>query len=195
MPPRLFVGDLVFTDSGGLLGSLIGWGTRGRGEEPTKAKHVAIVDDYLRPMAEAVIIEAVAGWGVRRGPMDQWYDFTDQVCVWRPKNLPAFEREAIATHARGRVGQWYPWSKLLLHLVDEKLFKGRNVTRKLQVFDPLVCSGVAGEAYGSRGWTFGGRDPRALTPDDMEDFCRTEPDKFELIVPWGPFPGPISSGR
>lgn len=185
--PALVIGDVVLTTSNHWLSKLIRWATRRGGEAPSNASHAAIVDDFLVPLPEVTIIEA-GSTGVRRGKMAQWYSSKDQVCVWRPVNLSVMEREKVVEVIRKRVGQGYPYLKLLLHLVDEKLLGGKTRARKIALLDALVCSSLVGEGFHAKGWTFGKKDHLGLTPDDIEDFMIANPDKWECVRQWGPFP-------
>ena len=187
--PVLLIGDVVLTTSSHWLSRGIRWATRRRNEDPSRASHAAIVDDFMVPLPEVTIIEA-GSTGVRKGKMSQWYGADDMVSVWRPENMSILEREEVVQVIRARIGQGYPYLKLALHLIDEKLLGGKTRARKLKLIDSLVCSTLVGSGFHAKGRTFGKDDPLGLTPDDIEDFMIANPDKWRQVRDWAPFPAP-----
>lgn len=190
---RYRAGDMVLTTGNSWLSRSIRWATRSPGEEKSRASHVAGIMAGAELIENVKIVEAVAG-GVEVGRMGDRYDATTQVSVWRPKITDGQALE-VAGHLAGMVGQPYPYGKLLLHLGDSLLGRafarkrGRDPVffRRLSLTSGRVCSGVYAQALARLGLFFGADDDRILSPDDLEDFAVSNPDKYELIRPWGPF--------
>lgn len=180
-------GDVFFTRSNSILGRLIRWAETDPGEEPTWANHTGVVveDGWIvpppwafEPGADliheytrlAVVVEAL--WHVRRGTLNP---NNVDVRVFRP--VPAYSAAELVRFRReaGRyVGDKYGWWKLLFHLADRAIFKGRKVlSQTLHVDERPICSYLAAKVHevARPGEWFGVR-PEVATPDEMLDFVQ-----------------------
>lgn len=164
-------GDLIFVRGTGFVQRGIRWASRGPGEEPTYAHHVAgfVTADEVVEAKSSV---------VRRSLPDCVGSQAYQ--VWRCLALTEQQREAIANYATGYVGHKYGYWKIAAHLGDALLSRlcGRNVylTRRWASMDDYpICSWVWAYAYNAVGLSFG-IEPGAAQPDDMHDWVRNSPD-------------------
>lgn len=170
-------GDVFFTRSNSLLGKLIRWAETDPGEEPTWANHTGVVveDGWIGGYnPQAVVVEAL--WKTRRGPLK--VNGID-VRVFGPiPNLTPEELDAFRAEAATYVGDTYGWWKLLFHLADRAIFKGRKVLSKTLYVDKRpICSYLAAKVGAVVGLTYG-MDPAAATPDEMLDYCESNPDEW-----------------
>ena len=172
MPALLLLpGDIVLTFSTTKLGRFIRWGERSRGEAPSRVNHGA-----LAVKSPETIVEA----DVKARRCSIWdHHLTDGIIVYRPLDLTAEQIAVIVAEAEQWPGRIYPVQQLFPFLLDNKLFGGRHVFRRLMKFDPLaVCSRIVAIAYGKVGLTFGRVEP---DPDDIDDYCSTHPAKYAII--------------
>jgi hypothetical protein len=177
--------DLIFCESQTPLGRLIRFFSRGWGQPKAKAQHVLGVT-VGQVIWWAIVIEALSTV-VCRTLSDGYGDGKTLLTIYRPLNLTPEEKEAIAHKAESYLGRPYGYLKILAHFGDYFL-GGRYFFRRLCRLDNYpICSWVWAEAYAAAGKTFG-LPPGEAQPDDMQDFCDANPDKFALI--YGPAPLP-----
>lgn len=197
-------GDVFFTKSSTILGRLIRWGEKDKGEvEATWANHAGVVveDGYigggpgLRGPA-AIVIEAL--WKTRKGPLVL---NGTEVRVFRP--VPAWtaeELEHFIAAAEPYVGDKYGWHKLLVQLADKLIFGGKKrLTTLLHIQNRPICSFLAalvvhaaqskervaarvmaGYKNGEAFYAFG-IPPQAADPDEMLDWCETHTDLWNEV--------------
>lgn len=183
-------GDVFFTRSNSLLGRAIRWAETDPGEEPTWANHTGVLVEsgwiggtadpaYVRATydpnySEAIVVEAL--WKTRRGPLKV---NGIEVRVFGPiPDLTPEELDALRAEAATYVGDTYGWWKLLFHLADRAIFKGRKVLSKTLYVDKRpICSYLAAKVGAVVGLTYG-MDPAAATPDEMLDYCESNPDEW-----------------
>ena len=164
-------GDVVLTAGNTILGKFIRWGECVQGEKPSRVNHAAMVVE-----SPDIIVEAAAI--VRRVSLLQ-YHANDGILVYRPLNLTQEQRHVLINVIESKVGQTYPVKQLFAYLIDNKIFRGRTVVRWLLALKPEgVCSRIVRLAFAAIGLDFGVPEP---DPDDMDDFCRSNPDKYELV--------------
>lgn len=189
-PVYVRAGDVFFTRSESVLGKLIRWAETDPGEEPTWANHTGVVVEsgWIGPAGsrvgnlnvpieqarQAVVVEAL--WKTRRGPLK--VNGID-VRVFGPIPNPTPEElDAFRAEAATYVGDTYGWWKLLFHLADRAIFKGRKVLSKTLYVDKRpICSYLAAKVGAVVGLTYG-MDPAAATPDEMLDYCESNPDEW-----------------
>ena len=173
--------DKGFSRSERPYGRLIRFFTRSVGEPETMVNHVF---DVTRggTMYSAEIVEAL--WHVERHKLyDAYAGTNDQIAIFRPINLTSEQKQIILQDLLSDEGDSYGYLKIPLHLIDSVLFNGRVVARKLaKHWKHQECSGKSARAWGKAGLYFG-KEPWAADPDDMWDFCVSNPDKYELIWP------------
>lgn len=180
-------GDTLFTYSNSLLGRLIRWGETDPGEtNGTWANHTGVVvesgwigNPKIPGYKEAVVVEAL--WKTRRGPL-KLNDI--EVRVFRP--VPQYteeEKQRFVVAADKYVGDTYGWWKLLFHLADRALFKGKKVLTHLLFIDKRpICSYLAAHVNEAARPSGGfGIDPETADPDSMMDFCLKNPQFWEEV--------------
>jgi hypothetical protein len=132
----------------------------------------------------AVIVEALQhvkkryladGYGGKNSP---------DMAVFRPINLTEDQRFIVASKANTYVGKDYGYLKILAHLGDWLLQGAYFFRRFVQLDKYPICSWLVAHAYSFIGKDFG-VDARAASPDDIWDFCLSNPDKYAVIMPLG----------
>lgn len=166
--------DLIFVHSPSMLGALIRYFERHRGEPETYANHVGgiCVDND----GTSLVVEALLT--VKATPFRDWAEPAYE--IWRHKGLTPDERYQVNLKALGYFGKSYGAWKLGGHLFDGICGKiaGHDVyfARRLMCLDEYpICSWVWAWAYDSIGYQFG-ISPRAASPDIMHDFVTSSPD-------------------
>jgi hypothetical protein len=166
-------GALILTRGKGWFAKVILWGQKSWGESPSRVNHSLLVVEggfYPSPKLtrEPIIIESDAV--VRTGFLSH-YHRNDKLVVY-DLGLTEEERDLVCEHAGRHSGAPYAVLQLIGQLIDNKLFFGLNIFRRLSRIDPLdICSRLTGEAFASIGITFGEPD-YAQSPDDQDDFLR-----------------------
>jgi hypothetical protein len=161
-----------------LLGFGIRWATQEKGEEKTIANHVGCI---VRPgtALNAFLVEAL--WTVKNHSFWDKYHGVGTVAVYRSINLTYTQRVTIHRYLLDHVGEKYGWWKILFHL-GYKLTGKRAFLEPLFIDDRPICHYLIAKAYEAAGLDFGS-PARLLDPDEVMDFCRDNPDKYELIHP------------
>lgn len=164
-------GDLIFVRGTGFVQRGIRWASRGPGEAPTYAHHVAgfVTADEVVEAKNTVVRRSLA-----ECVGSQAYQ------VWRCLALTDQQREAVANYATGYVGREYGYLKIAAHLGDALLSRlfGRDVylTRRWASMDDYpICSWVWAYAYASTLGIDFGVVTSAAQPDDMLDYVSTSP--------------------
>ncbi len=186
------VGDTAFTRSNSLLGRLIRWGEREKGEEAPWTNHALVVvedgwigqcpmDGYGHP--QAVVVEAL--WKTRKGTWEGWKEGTD-IRVFRPVTAYTEEEKSrFVADANHYVGDKYGWWKLGGFLI--KRATGINVPELFFIDDRPICSFLAAKVNDAArrrvpfGWRGFGMDPQAADPENMLDFCVEHPDLWQEV--------------
>ena len=162
-------GDIILVRGRGWASSMIRSLTRAPEEGVTRVTHCALAVDGTR------VVEAV----FPRGVVIQPYSGGE---VWRPKNIPEYARRQIVGRALCQVGRPYGWGKIMLHAADGVL-GGAYIFRRFAHVDRWpICSWLVAQSYASEGYMFG-VDARAATPDDIDDYVRENPHKYENVNP------------
>jgi hypothetical protein len=107
------------------------------------------------------------------------------IAVFRPKNVTRPEMDLIVR----QVGRRYGYHKLVLHLLRKIKLPGKwallnlgaNKWLSSKVDRTPICSYIVAEAYAQVGLDFGVKASLA-TPDDIWDFCVSNPDKYSVIT-------------
>jgi hypothetical protein len=160
---------------------MIRWGTRGKLEPKTLVNHSGLIVNKADRLEDVRVVEALLK--VKRHLLvDQYRGTKHKVEIWRAKNIDLNTRVRIARRACEFVGRGYPWHRLVFQLVDEKMFGGRMVARRLAIFKRWrICTPLVVEAFWDEGLRFGLEDPDQANPDNLRDFLESEPDKYVLI--------------
>jgi hypothetical protein len=109
----------------------------------------------------------------------------DYVNVWRPLNVEGVTLNAICRIVERRVGERYGIGEFFTQAPDAILgtVLGRNVllARRLNPLLPgTQCSGLIAGAFAYMGLSFG-VEPYAATPQDIDRFCASNPDKYVKV--------------
>lgn len=163
-------GDVVFVESGGVIGFGIRSITQRRGEGRTYVNHVSVIVPPLQEKAEpasAVMLVDAQPPDVERRPLAAYVG--DLVAVYRHAGLTYAQRLAIAEKARTYEGDRYGKTKILLHAFG---------MQALCVWDDRpICSYEVAMSYAHvlPDIRFGSRfdvKPNAADPDDIWDAAR-----------------------
>ncbi len=174
-------GDIFCTRGENLLSKGIRFCTRSKGEPRTRVNHAGIVVGsgtiMTAPVVEALITVQEHTLFSQYGPPNN-----DQVVIYRPIGLYPVERQRMADKARSYVGRKYGWGKLVTHFLDW-CCGGVYLFRRLNHCDRYpICTWVVEEAAEVAYLDFG--VPKGSTqPDDIDDWCRTLPRKWQCIFP------------
>lgn len=180
-------GDIFFTHSSSLLGTLIRWAEHDPNEpNGVWANHVGLVvsPGWIVPWKaspstanlEAVVIESL--WKTERWKWFSNHKHEDgnEIRVYRHSSLTAAQARAIEQKANTFVGATYGWWKLFAHLGDRVLFGGqKTVSNLLRVDKRPICSYTAAKSFAAGGVSFG-MEPEAADPDEMMDWCERSPE-------------------
>lgn len=169
-PDRLLPGDIVLTRSSSLMGRLIRWGERSPHEPRSVYNHAALVVD-----PPAMIVESA--FRVRRCSL--WdYHLDDGIVAYRPPYTSEEDKRYVIAYALRWVGAFYPTDHLFFYLIDNKIFRGRTVARRLLPHDKGVCSSLVAFAFRELRMSFGVDEP---DPDDIHDYCEAHPESFPRV--------------
>jgi hypothetical protein len=176
-------GDIVFVRSNTRIGALIRFFTRTPPwESPTKVNHVGMITTDMG-FDQAFAVEALNIVHEHR----LWTFYHGQACelaIYRPLNVPREQINRIIDSARHYIGDGYGYAKIVTSLLDWCLC-GAYVFRRLTHAQKWpICSWVVAHAYAAVGLNFG-VDPGAATPDDIWDFVKSHPAKYECVKPLG----------
>jgi len=179
----LHPGDVFLSRSTSLLGWLIRMCTRSFGEKRSKVNHVGIVVE-AGSINQATVVEAL----IKVCRHKLWKQYgppkTDDVAVYRARNVPPKDMEIIVAEAQEQVGKKYGFGKIVAHFLDW-LLTGAYVFRRLtQNGDYPICSWLLAHAYAKAGYDFG-QPPGAADPDDIWDFVTEKSEYYECIVKLG----------
>jgi hypothetical protein len=185
-------GSVFFTRSRSLLGRAIRWAE----SDPEETNHVwanhtgvvtargwLVPPDSRDDIVLAIVIEALGT--VRR---QRWWEAhgkeRQEIRVFRPVPPLALPEVMDLLRAADKfVGDRYGWWKLLFHLGDRALFRGRKVLSSLLRLDNRpICSYLAAKSFDEAGRTFG-MAPQAADPDEMLDYCLAHPDEWQEVLP------------
>lgn len=209
-PVYALAGDVFFTRSSTLLGRLIRWGEKDKGEvEATWANHAGVVvaDGWIGtpasslpgasdPRPQAVVIEAL--WKTRKGPLKV---NGTEVRIFRP--VPGWTASELAVFldaAETFVGNTYGWWKLGFQLAD-KIVGRKLFTTLLHKDGRPICSylmakvvgaaesverimariGVLGKTLNGRAYFAFGIPPQTVDPDEAMDFCLAHPELWKEV--------------
>jgi hypothetical protein len=103
-----------------------------------------------------------------------------ELCVFRPLNLTDADERMIIAKAESYVGDGYGYAKLLAQLADDLLGSPYLFRRLCRIDNRPICSYVVGAAFNAVGLNFG-VPYRAVSPDDIWDFCISHPDKYQFV--------------
>ncbi len=111
-----------------------------------------------------------------------------EVIVYRPRNVPPATLRLIVLKLQSYVGRRYGLQGLFLHAADALISRVRArdtyVFRRIRLSDEVECSEAIGRSFAAYGYLFEKPKGIRLSPDDIDDFCRANPDKYELV--YGP---------
>ena len=174
----LQAGDLVLVKGKGWLSGAIRWCTQARGESKSRVSHGGL---GTRPNFITEALHKVVG-----------RDFTKSYrgatfTVYRPMTIPPADIAAICAEMESRIGEGYAYAEIGLQAADGLLSKvlGGDVYlfRRLgKLRRQTICTPHIAIVFSSRGYDFG-KPPGAATPDDLDDYCRSHPDKYAVAWP------------
>lgn len=182
-------GDVFFTHSSSLLGTLIRWAEHDPNEpNGVWANHVGLVvsPGWIVPHpsmvrhSEAVVIESL--WKTERWSWwaNHKHEAGNEIRVYRKRSLTSEQLRRIEQRANTFVGATYGWWKLFAHLGDRLLFNGKKTVSNLLCVDKRpICSYTAAKSFADGGVSFG-MEPEAADPDEMMDWCERS-DEWQLV--------------
>lgn len=179
MTGQVQVGDVFFTSGTGWIYRLIAFFTRRPVWEGSRTSHVGVC---VRggPLEQARFVSATAAGVEEHG---FWPSLTWR--LYRPINLEAYDRQRLVWRAKAWEGRPYGFVSLLLFAADWVIglgvFDVFLYRRLISPSDWPVCStaGFVHDAFrAAAGKDFGMDDPRRVTPDDLEDFCREHDGRY-----------------
>lgn len=170
-------GDVIFCRTPSVLGWLIRWAERRRGEKESYANHTAGVG------SDSDVVEAVSR--VKSTPWLRWISKHKHFEVWRYKPFTVEERIQVAKKAEEYLGRKYGWWKLIVHLGDGMISKitGKDAfffRKVLHTKKYPICSWVWAWAYWQEGVLFG-TDPAYADPDSQHDHVK-ESDDWTMVL-------------
>lgn len=179
-------GDIFLSRSNSWFGRAIRWFTREGAEPATKVNHVGIIVEG-GPLDQAVAVEALQT--VKRHSFwDARVESGGAVAVFRPLNLTPEQTQRIVRYCEAQVGKRYGYHKIVLHGL-RKFGPARaaidRVWSRVGWDRYPICSYLVARAFETCGLDFGVAATLAV-PDDIWDFCRDHPEKYELILPLTP---------
>lgn len=180
--PKLEQCDVLGFHGGAFISKAIRALTRTPGESKSWVNHVGFVY-YPGPFYSACIQEAVTK--VRRVSLSVYLEQEKrtEVRIYRP-TLSGVELFQILRSADTTVGRRYGYGKIVLHALDSLV--SRIVRRDINLFRRFsfsghpICSWDLAHHWQAAGLSFGVA-PAEATPDDIDDFCRSRPDLYDLI--------------
>lgn len=189
----LLAGDVgVSRAPSGLLAPLVSF-FEGRPGDPAWATHAwlvtksGFVDGVRSPQAE--LVEAV--WPrIRKVTVAEAYGPAQgaeqpTIIIYRPLNVPADVRSRIAARAEELVGARYGVQGLVWHLLDSIISRQRGrdtfLFRRLRFLPEQECSEVVARAEAPYGYLFEKPAGVRVSPDDIDDFCKANPDKYARL--------------
>ncbi len=172
-------GDIFCTRGENLLSTGIRFCTRSKGEPRTRVNHAGIVVGsgtiMTAPVVEALITVQEHTLFSQYGPPNN-----DQVVIYRPIGLYPVERQRMADKARSYVGS--STAGQAGHAFLELVLRWCLSFPTAQSLRPLTMHLVVEEAAEVAYLDFG--VPKGSTqPDDIDDWCRTLPRKWQCIFP------------
>ena len=174
-------GDVFMTYGAGFFSKLIRFFTRNIGESRTQVNHTGIVVTE-GDLENCQVVETLLR--VRKHKL--WYRYgpfnPDKVTIYRPINLTPEETEIIVAKALEQVGKRYGIVTVIGHLLDWLLLGAYVFRRITHSGDYPICSWLVAHAFAKAGKTFD-VEPGAAQPDDIWDFIKKNPDKYQLIHP------------
>ena len=132
---------------------------------------------------DAAIVEALVK-GVKVGRISKYDDGRTLIAVYRPINLTAEEIRKVTARACASVGKRYGFVKILVRGLDWAFGAKGRVSRMMFLKHIEDCGWLVAHAFKAAGKDFG-ISAKAATPDDIHDFVRGHPDKYECIKPLG----------
>lgn len=173
-------GDIFFTRSSSLLGTLIRWAEHDPNEpNGVWANHVGVVvsPGWIVPpitnfhFTTATVVESL--WKTER--WSWWLNHKDdkdnEIRVYRRPSLTADQSRAIERKANEFVGRTYGWWKLFAHLADRVFFGGsKTISNFLTIDKRPICSYTVAKSFQAADLYFG-MVPEAADPDEMMDYC------------------------
>mgnify|MGYP001057909954 CR=1 FL=1 len=180
-PVILQPGDIFLTRGKSLLSRAIRICSRTIGEKRTKVNHAGIIVT-AGGLQNCIVIEA--SYKVLRHRLWEAYGprKTDEVAIFRPKNLIAADIGKIVSMADQQVGKKYGYFKIAGHFLDW-LFLGIYFFRRIFNNGKYpICSWLVAHAFSVAGKDFG-VPAGAAQPDDIWDFVIKNTEKYEEIHP------------
>ena len=184
MSVKVKAGDLGGYRAGDAVGAAIRFIERDllRREGRSRVNHywVCVRGGYLIGQTpKAQIVEALLFDGVVKHRWCDGYSKADldRTVIQRPKNLGPTQIARIVARANSYKGMKYGVGKIFLHLL--------HLQRWARKDHMPICTWVAAMAYQAAGLDFG-KPAQYIGPDDIDDFARNNPDKYEIVKDLAP---------
>ena len=192
------LGDIIVSGSKKTLspGGWLGWGIRlfttSPGESLSRATHVARVMVGAELLKDCLVVEAVAS-GVKLQKFGKPY----KCVVYRARDLTSAESDCLHREALKLKGTRYGYVRIVAHALDwiktagkldsfwfRRKVKGGNLAGR-------ECSNVVAWLWSKCRGKFFGVPAYAASPDDIDDYCYQNPEKYEIVRWWGRYKGKI----
>ena len=162
---------MVLTQSQGLFGRMVKWGSRSPRESPTWATHCGVI------IGGRTIVEA--RWKVILRALWWYKGSNEKIIIFRRSGgLDGKQKHIIRAKAADYLGRTYGIGKIITHGLDA-LLGGVYFFRRLAFMDRYpICSWVVAFVYDKLGIRFG-IPPDCAQPDDIMDYCIKT--RWELI--------------
>lgn len=177
MRNNLLPADVVTERGQKNLSGAIRWFTRNGGEDRSWGNHSGIIGvtaNYIQALSRVV-----------ECPVLDWR-FSGELEIHRYVPLDSITRVRVAQAAEGYIGRRYGTFKIGAHAIDGFLGKvlRRDVylARRFCLMERYpICSWIVSWAYKRIPYAFLGKDPRAVTPDDIHDDVTRSEDWVRVV--------------
>lgn len=182
---KLKLCDLCFSRGKSAFGKAIRWATTGSGEKKSLVNHVfgitGIKKDCLK--IDYSIIEALSR--VKKTNLFDYDNGIDEVIIIRPLGVTPSEKYYVVLEVEKSLGQIYSPLRIVGQFIDNMIMKILPV--EVSFFDRIsapfskICSVLWSIPLSRIGVKFGASFAGGLDPDEMLDYCLTNPSEFDVV--------------
>ena len=128
-----------------------------------------------------VILITEALWRVKTRPIQISISAAEHAYILQPKNLDSDKRSTMIFTASTFSADGYGVWDIVMQLLNLAFRTTWFTETDPWVSQHPICSAVAANAYASAGLTFGKRSWKSLTPADLYNFAKSNPDKYAVF--------------